>query len=236
VDEDFLSSLLCAVGEFLGDVALGSVTDVMVDPVVDTIFGHDAPTAIAHHVSSPWATALSRPGVAPVGRAANNHGVGAIRENDPAFDIREFLIHVGEMFEAFHRAADNGDLASTRRFIDETYYAEIEPVAEKTGRRAGGARTFTIKAIRPETASHDEELDLIRVLISARDNATDEVLCEYWELVRKRGTLTKPGLTITKCPNCGAPVDGLDPTRCAYCDTRLADPALDWVVRKITEQ
>ena len=86
------------------------------------------------------------------------------------------------------------------------------------------------------TAKHDEELDLVRVFITAEETGAGQLLCEYWELIRRRGVQTKPGLTITKCPNCGGPVDGLDPSRCAYCETRLADPALDWVVRKITAQ
>jgi DNA-directed RNA polymerase subunit RPC12/RpoP len=85
-------------------------------------------------------------------------------------------------------------------------------------------------------ARHEDGLDLVRIFITAEQPGTDELLCEYWELVRKRGVQTLPGLTITKCPNCGGPVDGLDPTRCGYCGTRLADPAVDWVVRKITPQ
>ena len=86
------------------------------------------------------------------------------------------------------------------------------------------------------TACHEDGFDLVRVFITAEQPGTDVLLCEYWELIRARGTLTKPGLDITHCPNCGGPVNGLDPTRCAYCGTRLADPALDWVVRKITAQ
>jgi hypothetical protein len=168
-------------------------------------------------------------------RIPEHQGIQAIHESDPAFDLAAFLVRVGEMFSAYHAAIDSGDLAPARRFIDEAAYMELEPAVVKTG-RAAAPRTLKVRAIRPITARHDDGLDLVRVFITAEQSGTDELLCEYWELIRKRGTLTKPGLDVTHCPNCGGPVDGLDPTRCAYCGTRLADPALDWVVRKITAQ
>jgi hypothetical protein len=125
---------------------------------------------------------------------------------------------------------------TVRRFVDETAYMSLEPAVQKAGRLASGPRALKIRAIQAITARHDNGLDLIRVLITAEQSGSAELVCEYWELVRNRGTQTKPGLSLTKCPNCGGPVDGLDPTRCAYCGTRLADPALDWVVRKISAQ
>lgn len=167
----------------------------------------------------------------------HHHGFGAIRRADPEFDLAVFLSRVGEMFLAYHTALDNGELAPIRRFIDEQYYPAVEAAARQQGRSPEGVRALQIRAIRPATAMHENGLDLVRVSISANQGSVDpHILCEYWELIRKTGTLTKPGLNITHCPNCGGPVDGDDPTRCAYCDTRLADPALDWVVRKITAQ
>jgi hypothetical protein len=170
------------------------------------------------------------------GEAVRPTGIAAIRDADPEFDLAEFLVRVGQMFSAYHEAIDRGDLKPVRRFVEEASYADLESAATKAGRNPGGSRALTVKSIRPITAEHEYGLDLVRVFITADQAGTDEVLCEYWELVRKRGTLTKHGLDLTHCPNCGGPVDGLDPTRCAYCDTRLADPALDWVARKITAQ
>jgi hypothetical protein len=165
-----------------------------------------------------------------------NQGIGGIRDHDPDFELGAFLVRVGQMFSAYHEALDRGDLKPVRRFVDEYAYSQLETAALKAGRSGGGPRLLRVKAIRPITAKHEDDLDLIRVFITAEQTGLQGLLCEYWELIRKRGTLTKPGLDLTHCPNCGGPVDGTDPTRCAYCDTRLADPALDWVVRKITAQ
>jgi len=220
VDAEFLESLLAAVADFIGEVAAASsgISGVQRGP-------------------SPWAETLGRLGDKPLTLQPDEHqGIQAIREADPAFDLAAFLVRVGEMFSAYHAALDRGDLTPVRRFVDETAYAQLAPATEKSGRRFEGPRSLKVRTIKPITARHDDGLDLVRVFITAEQAGNDDLLCEYWELVRKRGTLTKPGLDIAHCPNCGGPVDGLDPTRCAYCGTRLADPALDWVARKITPQ
>ena len=211
-----MESLLAAVAGFIDDA---------VQPV-------DSPLAPS---ASAWSATLDRLGDAPVTLSVpENRGIQGIRASDPAFDLAAFLVRVGEMFSAYHQAVDRGDLAPVRRFVDETAYVQLAAAAEKTP--PAGFRSLTVRSIRPMTALHEDGLDLVRVFITAQQGDSDELLCEYWELIRKRGTLTKPGLDLTHCPNCGAPVDGIDPTRCAYCSTRLSDPALDWVVRKITAQ
>jgi hypothetical protein len=218
VDDGFLESLLVAVAAIVGEMAAPG-------------------SAAAASGPSPFAASLGRLSDKPVTLGPDEHqGIGAIRDADPNFELGAFLVRVGEMFSAYHEALDLGQPATIRRFVDEHTYMQLAPAAEKAGRRPEGPRALRIHAIRPITAKHDDGLDLVRVFITAEQPGTEELLCEYWELVRKRGVQTKPGLSITKCPNCGGPVDGLDPTRCAYCDTRLADPALDWVVRKITAQ
>lgn len=220
MDAEFFESLVAAVANFVADVAANR----------DEWHGAN-PTPVR------WDTVLGHTSDAPISFSVPEHrGIQGIREADPDFDLSAFLVRVGEMFSAYHEAIDNGDLKPVRRFVDESAYTQLEPRVCEAGRIAGGPRALKIRAIRAITARHDDGLDLIRVFISSDQAGTDDVLCEYWELIRKRGTLTKPGMSITKCPNCGGPVDGLDPTRCAYCGTRLADPALDWVVRKISPQ
>jgi len=213
--DSFFESLSAAVERFLTDYAGdGTASSRSIDMLFDVM---NAPSS-----------ALETTGAV---------GLGRIREHDPDFDLGTLLRRVGEMFAAYHEAADNGDLQPARRFVAEESWSALDEAAENKGRRHAGPRAFHIDAIRPMTATHEDGLDTVRVLINAHETQGDaDPICEYWELVRSRGTQTKAGLDLTHCPNCGAPIDGDDPTRCAYCGQRLADPALDWVVRKITEQ
>ena len=219
MDAEFFESLLAAVADFIGGVA-----------------SRDEAPSIPEAASSAW-SALGRAATHPTSLGVPEHqGIQAIRAADPDFELSAFLVRVGEMFSAYHEALDRGDLAPARRFVDEKAYAKLEPAVMKSGRNFDERNALKVRAIKPITARHEDDLDLVRVFITAEQSSSPDLLCEYWELIRKRGTHTKPGLDVTHCPNCGGPVDGLDPTRCAYCGTRLADPALDWVVRKITAQ
>jgi hypothetical protein len=213
--DEFMESLLLAVGAFVGVVI-------------------DAPTPAGMGTAS---SATKRLGETSVKfDLPPNQGIAGIRASDPAFDLGEFLVHIGQMFSAYHEAVDRGDLKPARRFIDEAAWAGLAQAAQKAGRRPGGPRLLKVRTIRPETAVHKDDLDLVRILITAEVAGRRDVMCEYWEVIRKRGTVTKAGLDLTHCPNCGAPITGDDPARCAYCGQRLADPALDWVVRRIVEQ
>ena len=70
-----------------------------------------------------------------------------------------------------------------------------------------------------------------------RDERRRPAMCEYWDArAQARERSRSRASTSRTAPNCGAPIDGDDPTRCAYCGERLADPALDWVASKITAQ
>jgi hypothetical protein len=220
MSDDFLESLLFAVAEFMGVAVEASNAS----PLLGTS-------------PSNWQPSLSRLADKPVTLdVPHNRGIAGIRDADPAFELDAFLVHVGQMFAAYHSALDHGDLKPARRFIDEMAWAQLEQAAQKTGRRLEGPQALKIRAIRPMTALHENGLDVVRVFITAEQPGTDELLCEYWELMRKQGALTQPGLDLTHCPNCGAPITGDDPTRCAYCNERFADPAFDWVVSKITVQ
>ena len=162
-------------------------------------------------------------------------GFAAIKRADPHFTVEELRARITEMFLALHAAVAAGDLAPVQRFVDPDFYRVL--VSRVGDERAAGIPQIVtaVRDVRPAIARHDDGLDLIRTTIvgTLEDGKT---LVEYWELIRRTGATSKPQMTIFRCPNCGGPVDGADPTRCAYCDTLLADPALDWVVRKISTE
>ncbi len=67
------------------------------------------------------------------------------------------------------------------------------------------------------------------------DGKTPKQFQEYWTFIRKVGAHTKAETTIRKCPNCGAPVADGNYVECAYCETVMNDPALDWVLMRIEQ-
>ncbi len=166
-------------------------------------------------------------------RTDEGSGFAAIRRADPRFDLDEFYARVSEMFVAFHEAHARRDLRAARRFIDERFYPELVERMD-SGQGSPPRGKLIVDRARAMTARHEAGMDQVRVLITAHEGSAESPhVQEYWTLVRRQGALTKADLSLYKCPNCGAPTDGDDPTRCAYCGARLADPALDWVVSRI---
>jgi len=160
-------------------------------------------------------------------------GFGAIRVSDPNFSVEGFKTRVAEMFLALHAAENAGDLTPAKRFLDPALYDRLAAALAGGPATRDAPAVTAVADVRPTTARHDDGFDLVRATVVGT-RPGDNPLVEYWELVRLRGATSKPDMTIFKCPNCGAPIDTDDPSRCAYCDTRLvADPSLDWVARRI---
>jgi len=54
-------------------------------------------------------------------------------------------------------------------------------------------------------------------------------------LARNRSARSRPPVRVRKldCPNCGAPLEGMRGTTCAYCNTEVGGGRLDWVVESL---
>jgi predicted lipid-binding transport protein (Tim44 family) len=178
-------------------------------------------------------------------------GFPVIRQSDPTFDVDEFYDHVRQMFVAIHEAAAGRDLRSVADFVD--------PVLLTTLEARGHADTDAVAPLAPGDLSiqrtaamsidRDEGYDVVHILIAATGpaSAADDLVDnpdadgpapvvkfrEYWTLVRAVGAKSQADWSLHKCPNCGAPIDADDRVKCSYCGVRMADPAYDWVVRKI---
>lgn len=184
----------------------------------------------------------------------NDHapsGFAIIREGDPHFDTEAFYDHVREMFIEIHTAAARRDLRVVAGFIEPDLLTKVE--AHMRG-ETGAPRILhdgELQPLRIGAMSIDrrEGYDIVHVLIQAKgptDVADDIVenpdaegleqvvrFREYWTLVRSVGAVSRIDWSIHKCPNCGGPINTDDRATCSYCGVRMADPAYDWVVRKI---
>lgn len=57
----------------------------------------------------------------------------------------------------------------------------------------------------------------------------------YMEFIRKKGILTKSGkeISVTECPNCGAPITVTDSGQCGYCQSVITNGSFSWVLNKL---
>lgn len=187
----------------------------------------------------------------PVETHYEPEGFASIRQNDPQFDTAAFYDHVREMFLEIHKAAAARDLRPVASFIEAKLLAQVDAHirGEKDAPRVLQPGDLEPTRVAAMSVDRRDGYDVVHVLVQAKGpaDAADDIVDnpdadvpqevvkfrEYWTLVRAVGARSRVDWSIHKCPNCGAPIDTEDRTTCSYCGVRMADPAYDWVVRKI---
>jgi hypothetical protein len=106
----------------------------------------------------------------------------------------------------------------------------------------GALRVFRVDV--PHTNGPATPNDYVRVGIELETNYTlghagqqkTFYAVEQWVLARQATARTKPPKTSNKfpCPNCGAPFETSDGTRCTYCNEVVNNGRFDWVVTSVT--
>jgi hypothetical protein len=178
-------------------------------------------------------------------------GFPVIRQTDPTFDVDEFYDHVAQMFVAIHEAAAARDFGSVADFVEPALLVTLEARLHADTEAAAPLTPGDLSIQRTAAMSidRDEGYDVVHILIAATGpaSAADDLVDnpdadgpeavvkfrEYWTLVRAVGAKSQVDWSLHKCPNCGAPIDTDDRVKCSYCGVRMADPAYDWVVRRI---
>ena len=184
-------------------------------------------------------------------RLAEPEGFAIIRDSDPGFDVDAFYDHVRQMFLAIHCAAAARDLRPVASFIEAPFLAQVDAHirGESDGPQLLQPGDLEPRRIAAMSIDRRDGFDICHVLVQATGpaDATDDIVDnpdsaspdpivkfrEYWTLVRSVGAISRADWSIHKCPNCGGPINTDDRTTCSYCGVRMADPAYDWVVRKI---
>lgn len=97
----------------------------------------------------------------------------------------------------------------------------------------------------------DGDMEILGVRLDARmrDYVTDEngnvidgnknkdiYNSYYMEFIRKKGVKTEKGkeVSVTNCPNCGAPTSITSTGRCEYCDSLITTGNFSWVLNELT--
>jgi predicted lipid-binding transport protein (Tim44 family) len=182
---------------------------------------------------------------------------GQLKADDPNFSEQQFYGRVNEMFLAVQKAWEARNMEPARRFLSQEQFQVLQDGVGEYVRNGqiNKLDSIHIDKITPVSVSREGDSDYVKVMIAASvidytidertgqlvnpavlgDGKTVKQFEEYWTLTRKVGAQSKADATITKCPNCGAPVTDGNYVKCAYCGTMMNDPALDWVLLRIEQ-
>lgn len=130
----------------------------------------------------------------------------------------------------------------------DTLAAYLSPPARQTLRSLGTPAQVKAVVVGAMSYQHVTKIKAsstdVRVRVLFESNYTEVqgpgaeqswYAAEEWTLVRStRAKSRPPGKTrIFKCPNCGAPLEGMRGSTCSYCEQKVDTGAFDWVVEQV---
>lgn len=196
--------------------------------------------------------------IPPTGQMPVGDPFSEIKTADPNFNTEMFYGRVNEMFIAIQYAWMNRNLEPVRRFLSDQQFSVLNNSVQADYVAKGQINKLDnihIDRMEPVEVVKQGDYDSVKMLITATvidytvdertgalvnpgelgDGKTPTTFQEYWTFMRKSGVQSKMDATITKCPNCGAPVTDGNYVKCAYCGVQMNDPTLDWVLMRIEQ-
>lgn len=190
--------------------------------------------------------------------APDTSGLAAIEQRDSGFDENRFLDKVRQVEVAVQDAWTRADMRPVRTFLSDGLLRRFEThlsVMRHQGLRNAMADHQVLEA-QIHAVEQDQHFDTLHVAIraAARDVEVDASLSyedalklaakakreewtEVWSFLRRPGTKTLAGGGAVEgyCPNCGAPIEVGQATRCDHCQALINSGEYDWVLAEITQ-
>ena len=171
---------------------------------------------------------------------------------DPDFSQDNFKGYVSEVWLALQEAWEDKQWQKVRPFeSDQLFNVHQQQLQEYIDQHhTNYLNKQNIRSIKLASFVEDENYDMIRVKLDAslidyvEDDETKKVLegskTEYvyrsynLEFIRKKGVQStiKEGMTITNCPNCGAPTQVTSSGQCEYCKSVITNGDFGWVLNR----
>ena len=177
-----------------------------------------------------------------------------IRETDPEFSSDKFIGFAREVFMKIQEAWTKRDWKAIRPFESENLFTQHKAQLDEYLRsnKINVVEKISIKHCSLHSFQQDGDKEVLVVWLNAimRDYVIDADTKKVlesdpnrdwymkYEMVfnRKVGVKTeagKSGVSITNCPNCGAPTEITSSGQCAYCGSVITTGEHDWVLTDI---
>lgn len=173
----------------------------------------------------------------------NPYDIDKLKKLLPDFDEEKFKEKTYELYKEIQVAWMNFDNDSIRKCVTDelynTYSAQLATLKVKNQKNI--MKDFQLldsKIIGMETKEKLVSLT-IKMKIECYDYIVDKeektlrgndkqkVIYEY-AMTFNKGVSDKPN----KCPNCNAPLDQVNSSKCPYCDSNIINESYDWVLAK----
>lgn len=174
-----------------------------------------------------------------------------IHATDPDFSVDQFKGWAQEVFLKIQQAWTEKDWKVIRPFESETLFNQHKQQLDEYIRlkKTNKIEKVAIKRCSLQSFTNDGDMEVLTVTVGAIlrdyvvDDATQKVLerdpnRDWYQkynmmFIRKAGVKTEKGaegLSITNCPNCGAPTEITSSGQCPYCGSVITNGEHSWVL------
>jgi predicted RNA-binding Zn-ribbon protein involved in translation (DUF1610 family) len=159
---------------------------------------------------------------------------------DPDFSLVPFEDFLYALYAKAHEARGGGRLDTLAAYLSPQAREALRNLGQPARVQAvvvGSMQYLSASPVRPDSTR-------VSVRIRFEANYTEETsrgseqsyyVAEDWTL--SRGTAVKSRspdqARVFKCPNCGAPLDGMRGSTCSYCEQKVDTGEFDWVVESV---
>jgi predicted lipid-binding transport protein (Tim44 family) len=161
--------------------------------------------------------------------------LAAVRDEDPGFSLVLFDDFVYALYAELQVRRAHGEIARLAAFLrPEVAQLLYDPALERVDGVVIGSLTYAAVEREPErtlvTLEIEANFSELRQQSAQRYYVRDRL-----RLSRARSARSRPPARVRKldCPNCGAPLEGMRGTTCAYCRQEVGGGRLDWLVESI---
>lgn len=182
-----------------------------------------------------------------------------IKRRDGNFSYENFLTRADLVFKKVHAAIYANNFSDVEYLMSDSLVEQFKrmSVVNSTNKKRISVE-LVINDLKIAQVNIDKNFDVLHLFVravsydyepsnadtkltaeeirKAKKRLKENVYTEYYTFIRKPSALTKntPGLLEGRCPNCGAPIQIGQSTRCPACSSFLRSGAYDWVLTKIT--
>ena len=156
-------------------------------------------------------------------------------EADPGFSLVLFEDFVYALYAEIQVSRARGGVGRLAAFLNPAVLQQLyDPALERVEGVVIGAMRYLDVELGPERTFVTLELEANLTEVRGQ-TAQRYYVCDRFVVSRARTARSRPPGRTRKldCPNCGAPLEGMRGTTCAYCHQEVGGGRLDWLVERI---
>lgn len=160
---------------------------------------------------------------------------------DPDFSLVLFEDFLYALYAKVHTARGGGQLETMAAYLSERARQTLRGMGQPQRVESIVVGAMHYLVVSPITTGSERVSVTMRfeanyTEVPSSGSPRSYYVAEEWTLVRatKAKSRSPENARVFKCPNCGAPLDGMQGNTCSYCQQTVNTGEFDWVVQSVT--